>query len=83
VNASAAEVPIQLTLLLHDHIGQRAVKNRNGHAQHQSGDFHDHGELSLCMAPDSRNQYKNLVKRANVVSKGQLRVLELGLALAP
>lgn len=42
LNATAAEEAIKLTLLLHDHVGQWTVKDSDGNAQQQSGDFYDH-----------------------------------------
>jgi hypothetical protein len=42
LNTAAAEEPIQLTFLLHDHGCQRPMKHSDGHAQQQSGDFYDH-----------------------------------------
>jgi hypothetical protein len=41
-DTAAAEIAIQSALVLHDHICQGAVKNRDGYAQQQSGDFYDH-----------------------------------------
>jgi hypothetical protein len=41
-DTAAAEIAIQSALVLHDHICQGAVKNRDGHAQQQSADFYDH-----------------------------------------
>jgi len=41
-DTAAAEVAVERALLLHDHVGQRAVKNRDGYAQQQSRDFYDH-----------------------------------------
>ncbi|HEV8492649.1 MAG TPA: hypothetical protein VGR76_10265 [Candidatus Angelobacter sp.] len=42
LDTAAAEVPVERAFVLHDHVGQRAVKNRDGYAQQQSRDFYDH-----------------------------------------
>jgi hypothetical protein len=44
----------------HDPNRQRTVKDGNQHTQQQSGSFHEHRSLSLCMAPDTHNQGKDL-----------------------
>lgn len=45
MDAAAAEKPVQLAFLLHHHVRQGAVKQSNGHAQQQSGDFYDHMDV--------------------------------------
>lgn len=42
LDTAAAEEPIQGALMLHNCVGQRAVKNGNQQAQQQSRDFYDH-----------------------------------------
>jgi hypothetical protein len=45
LDAAAAEESIKLAFLLHNHGCQRPMKDSDGHAQHQSGDFYDHMDL--------------------------------------
>ena len=55
-DTATAEIAIQSALVLHDHICQGAVKNRDGYAQQQSGDFYDHNDVSLSMTSGRGNR---------------------------
>jgi len=58
---SLAEKHIKGAFVVHDCVGQGAVKHRDQHAQQQSRDFHNHPASTLSRASRGRNQWKNLI----------------------